>query len=64
MAKVIAQVAGGKNQAKEARTVGDLARKVNAEGFSAAVNGEPADDDQTLKTNDYVSFAKPVKAGK
>lgn len=63
MAKVIVQVAGGKNQQKEAKTVGDLAKKVKAEGFTAAVNGEPADDDQKLQANDYVSFARPVKAG-
>ncbi len=64
MAKVIVQVAGGKNQAKEAKTVGELAVKVKAEGFQAAVNGEPADEDQKLTANDYVSFARPVKAGK
>lgn len=64
MAKVICQVAGGKNQPKEARTVGELARKVGAEGFTPAVNGEPADEDTKLSANDYVSFARPVKAGK
>lgn len=63
MAKVIVQVAGGKNQPKEAKTVGELARKVNAECFTPAVNGEPADEDQKLATNDFVSFARPVKAG-
>ncbi len=63
MAKVIVQVAGGKNQAKDAKTVGELAEKVKAEGFAAAVNGEPADDDTKLMTNDFVSFARPVKAG-
>lgn len=63
MAKVICQVAGGKNQSKEARTVGELARKVNAEGYTAAVNGETADESTKLAANDYVSFAKPVKAG-
>lgn len=63
MAKVIVKVAGGTNQSKEARTVGELAKKVKAEGFAAAVNGEPVDDDHKLATNDYVSFARPVKAG-
>lgn len=63
MASVIVQVAGGKNQKKDAKTVGELARKVKAEGFQATVNGDAADDDQKLMANDYVSFARPVKAG-
>ena len=63
MAKVLVNVAGGNNQTKDAKTVGELATKVKAEGFVASVNGEPADDDQKLKANDYVSFARPVKAG-
>lgn len=63
MAKVICKIAGGKNQSKDAKTVGELAKKVKAEGYAAAVNGEPADDDHKLQANDFVSFARPVKAG-
>jgi len=63
MAKVICQVAGGKNKQIDAKTVGDLANKMECQGYTAAVNGEPADFDQKLETNDFVSFARPVKAG-
>lgn len=63
MAKVKAQVAGGSAQDKEASTVGELASMVQAEGFQAAVNGEPATEEYQLRNNDFVSFARPVKAG-
>lgn len=63
MAKVQVKVAGGSIQEKSADTVGDLARMVGAEGYQAAVNGEPVDDHYELEDYEFVSFAKPVKAG-
>lgn len=62
--KLQAQVAGGDVQANQsASTVGELAKKVGAEGYVATVNGEPADNNQELNDYEFVSFAKPVKAG-
>lgn len=66
MARVRVQVAGGDVQIKEAATVECLAKLVGAEGYAATVDGEPADPDQELEGDDadqFVSFAKPVKAG-
>lgn len=63
MAKVQVQVAGGSIQQKEADCICDLAELVGAEGYQATVNGEPVDKDHELEDFDFVSFAKPVKAG-
>lgn len=63
MAKVQVQVAGGAIQQKEVGTVGELARSVNASGYQATVNGEPVTDTYELNDFEFVSFAKPVKAG-
>lgn len=63
MAKVQVQVAGGDIQQKEADTVGELQTLVSAEGYTAAVNGEPEGSDYELSDYEFVSFAKPVKAG-
>lgn len=63
MAKVQVQVAGGAILQKEADCVCDLQRKVGAEGYQAAVNGEPVDSDYELSDFEFVTFAKPVKAG-
>jgi hypothetical protein len=63
MAKVQTQVAGGSIQQKEADTIGELAQMVGADGFVATVNGEPEGEDYELNDFEFVSFAKPVKAG-
>lgn len=66
MAMVRVQVAGGSVQMKEAKTVGELAKAVGAYGYTATVDGEPAEYSETLSGSDgstYVSFSKPVKAG-
>lgn len=63
MAKVQVQVAGGEIQQIEADTVGDAQKQVGAANYTAAVNGEPADNDYELSDYEFVSFAKPVKAG-
>lgn len=63
MAKVQVQVAGGEIQQIEADTVDDAKKQVGAANYTAAVNGEPADNDYELSDYEFVSFAKPVKAG-
>ena len=64
MAKVQVQVAGGSVQQKDSGvTIGELAQSVGAEGFIATVNGEPVDNDYEVEDYEFVSFAKPVKAG-
>jgi len=63
MANVNAQTAGGAIQRKNARTVDDLAVQVGATGFIATVNGEPQAGTYVLSEDEFVSFAKPVKAG-
>lgn len=63
MARVQVQVAGGSIQLKEADTVGELAQMVSAAGYQATVNGEPVDKDHELQDFEFVSLAKPVKAG-
>ncbi len=64
MAKVQVQVAGGAIQQKdEVTTIGELAGIVGASGYVATVNGEPQESDYELNDFEFVSFAKPVKAG-
>lgn len=63
MAKVYVKVAGGSVQEKNASTVGELKSLVSAEGYVASVNRDPAGDEATLRDEDFVSLAKPVKAG-
>lgn len=63
MACVRVQVAGGRTQTLNADSVGELAGMCDAEGYQATVNGEPADEDTQLRRDDFVSFARPVKAG-
>lgn len=63
MAKVQVKVAGGEIQEREARTVGELARAMSVDSYTALVNGEPVDASYELSDYEFVSFAKPVKAG-
>jgi hypothetical protein len=63
MAKVQVKVSGGEIQEKEARTIGELKSLVGAEGYVASVNGEPEADTYSLSDYEFVSLAKPVKAG-
>jgi len=63
MAKVQVQVAGGDIQQKDVGTISELAKQVNCEGYTATVNGEPVKNDYHLSDYEFVSFAKPAKAG-
>ncbi len=60
---IIVQVAGGAKQVKAAATVSELADLVGAAGYQATINGEPQDGSYELSSGEFVSFAKPVKAG-
>jgi sulfur carrier protein ThiS len=62
---IIAQVSGGTKQVLEGmQTVGDVKRKLGlTEGYTAAVNGDPAGDDDELAEGDMVTLSKAVKGG-
>lgn len=63
--KITAQVLGGQPKTfDDVETVGDLRKELKLErGYTATVNGEPADDDQDLNDYEFVSFAPAVKGG-
>lgn len=61
MAKVIVQVTGGQKQELEAATVGEVKQKLQATGYTANLNGNPAKDEQSLNAYDLVTLAPPVK---
>lgn len=61
MAKVIVQVTGGSKQEKTASTVQELKNLLGAGTYTANVNGEPADNSQTLQDFDFVVLAPAVK---
>ncbi len=63
MAKVQVQVAGGSIQQKETETIAGLKDLMGLSGYQATVNGEPVADDHVLTDYEFVSLAKPVKAG-
>lgn len=64
MASVVASAVGGSPQRLEADTVGEAKELLGlASTYTAAVNGEPADDDSSLSDEDFVSFAPAVKGG-
>lgn len=63
MAKVQVQVAGGSIRQVEADTVAEAKAAVSAEGYTATVNGDPADDNYELSDYEFVALAKQVKAG-
>lgn len=63
MAKVQVQVAGGSIQQKDIGTIGALKSEMGLNGYQATVNGEPVDDEHELSDYEFVSLAKPVKAG-
>lgn len=47
----------------ECATVADAKKAADAEGFTAHVNGQPANDSQELRDYDFVALARPVKGG-
>lgn len=64
---VTAQVIGGSPKIIEASTVAEAKQKLQALGvdlsgnYTATVNGEPADDSQSLGDYEFVAFARAVK---
>ncbi len=61
MAKVQAQVVGGQIKQLEADTVGEVKEALNAQTYTATVNGEPANSDTQLEDYEFVSLAPAVK---
>lgn len=63
MAKVFVQVSGGAAKEMDIGTVADVKRALNLDKYSAAVNGEPVDDDHELSDYEVVTLAPNVKGG-
>ncbi len=66
MAKnVIAQILGGdKKVLDDVYTVRDVKSKLGvAEGYTAAVNGDTAEDSEELQEGDVVTLSKALKGG-
>jgi sulfur carrier protein ThiS len=65
MAKnVIAQKLGGTKQVlDDVETVGDVKTKLSATGYTASLNGEPAQDSDEVSDGDFVSLSQAVKGG-
>jgi len=64
MAKVQAQVIGGAIRTIEnVRTVAEVKREMGAAGYTATVNGDPAEDNFELSDYEFVSLAPAVKGG-
>ena len=62
---IIAQISGGSKQVLDnVDTVAQVKTKLGAEaGYTAAINGDPADDSELLEDGDVVTLAKAVKGG-
>lgn len=61
---VIAQVLGGEKKVLDnVSTVRDAQTRLGAEGYTAAINGSPANVDEALDEGDIVTFSKAVKGG-
>lgn len=63
---VIGQVAGGEKKILDnVHTVADVKRSLNvSEGYTAAINGDPAEDNDDVSDGDFVSLSKAVKGGR
>lgn len=62
-AKVIVCVIGQEPRNLRATTVGELKRTLGLNGYTASVDGSPANDDTVLRDMQYVSLAPSVKGG-
>lgn len=61
MARVQVQVVGGSIVEKYASTIGELKAQLDLTNYQGSVNGEPEDDNYTLKDFEFVSFSQQVK---
>jgi sulfur carrier protein ThiS len=61
MAKVNAKVVGGDITELEVGTIADLKHRLGVPNHTAMVNGQPAQNDQALRDEDFVSLAPAVK---
>lgn len=61
---VVAQIQGGEKKVLDGvSTIADVRAKMNATGYAASVNGDPAADQDELNDQDFVSFAVATKGG-
>lgn len=61
---VVSQVLGGEKKVLDnVHTVGDVKAALNAQNYTASVNGEPAQNSDTLSDGDFVSLSQAVKGG-
>ena len=59
-----AQVSGGSIQnLDDVETVGDVKKRLEVTGYTATVNGEPADNSYELSDYEFVMLAPAVKGG-
>jgi len=63
MAKVIVKVTGGSAVPHDASSVSELKSKLNLQGYTASVDGEPANDGDELEDGNYVTFSQAIKGG-
>jgi hypothetical protein len=61
---VIGQVLGGSRQIlDDVKTVGEVKAKMGATGYTAAINGNPAEDSAEVVEGNIVTLSKAVKGG-
>ncbi len=61
---IIAQVSGGSKQVVDnVETISALKAKLNLTGYTAFLNGAPAEDSETLTEGDRVTLAVAAKGG-
>lgn len=61
---VIAQILGGdKKVLDNVNTVKDVKEKLGVSGYTASINGDPAQDTDTVTEGDFVSLSQAVKGG-
>lgn len=62
---VVAQVQGGEKKVlDDVYTVADVREKMNAAGYTASINGDPASDSDEVNDQDFISFAVATKGGR
>lgn len=63
MAMINVKITGSAIQEKEASTVGELKAGLGLSTHTAKVNGSPANDSDSLATDDFVVLSPAVKGG-
>lgn len=61
---IIAQVLGGEKKVMDGvTTVADVKAKLGVSGYTASINGSPANDQDALQEGEFVSLSQAVKGG-